>query len=145
MRQFDEADTEGADLRARDAALARLDHAQLDAMGVALFLQLAADQAGRERRRIQRHAQVFGEIGQCADVVFMPVRQDDTDEIVQAILDEGQVGQDDIDAGICGIGEGHAQIDHQPLAGVAIEIDVHADLARAAEGAEEKFVGFGSH
>jgi hypothetical protein len=34
--------------------------------------------------------------------------------------------------------EGHAEIDHQPLAIAAIEIDVHADLARPAERTEDQ-------
>ena len=36
-------------------------------------------------------------------------------------------------------GEGQSQVDHDPLAAAAVEIDVHADLARAAERDEQQF------
>jgi hypothetical protein len=73
-------------------------------------------------------------------MVLMPVRQDDAEQVLAALLDEFQIGQDQLDAGIGRIGEGHAEIDHQPFAAAAVEIDVHADLARAAKGEKEEFV-----
>ena len=36
--------------------------------------------------------------------------------------------------------EGDAEVDHQPLAGMAVEIEVHADLARAAQRQEQELV-----
>ncbi len=78
-------------------------------------------------------------------MVLMAVGQDDAEQIVAPLLDEGEIGQDQLDARIFGIGEGQAEIDHHPFALAAVEIDVHADLARAAEREEEEFVaGFHS-
>src|SRR5690606_35571022 len=51
-----------------------------------------------------------------------------------------QFRQDQVDTGIIGVGEGQAKVGHQPFAAAAVEIDIHANLARAAEGQEEKFV-----
>src|SRR3546814_7878370 len=73
-------------------------------------------------------------------MVFMAVGEDDAEQVRLALLDEGDVGQDELDPGIGGIGEGEAEIDHHPFALGAIEIDVHADLARAAKREEEEFV-----
>ena len=73
-------------------------------------------------------------------MVLMAVRQDDAEQVLPPLLDEGEIGQDQVDAGILMIGEGHAEIDHQPFALAAVEIDVHADLARAAEREEKQFV-----
>ena len=73
-------------------------------------------------------------------MVLMAVGEDDAEQIVASLLDEGEIGQDQLDARIIGIGEGQAEIDHHPFALAAVEIDVHADLARAAEREEEEFV-----
>src|SRR3546814_6207032 len=73
-------------------------------------------------------------------MVFMAVGEDDAEQVRLALLDEGDVGQDELDPGIGGIGEGEAEIDHHPFALGAIEIDVHADLARAAKREDEEFV-----
>ena len=73
---------------------AALDDVQLDLAGQPLLLQLAGDQAGGERRRVERHLQVGGEIGQRADMVLMPVGQDDADQVLRPLLDEFEVGQD---------------------------------------------------
>src|ERR1700761_9734891 len=77
-------------------------------------------------------------------MVFMAMGKHDADQIVEPFLDESEVGQDDIDAGIMRVGEGDAAIDHQPLAVTAIEIDVHGNLARSAECDEQEFF-VGSH
>ena len=100
---------------------------------------LPGDQPGGERRRVERHAEIGGEIGDRADMVLMPVGQHDPEQILVPLFDEGEIGQDQVDAGIGRIGEGHAEIDHHPFAVAAVEIDVHADLARAAEREEEQF------
>ena len=73
-------------------------------------------------------------------MVLVAVGQDDAEQVVAPLLDEGEIGEHQLDAGIGRVGEGHAEIDHDPLALAAVEIDVHADLARAAEREEEQFV-----
>ena len=71
-------------------------------------------------------------------MVLMAVGQDDPDQVLHPLLDELQLGQDQVDPRIVGIGEGQAEIGHQPFAAAAVEIDVHADLARPAEGEEQQ-------
>jgi len=63
---------------------------------------------------------------------------------------EGGVGHDHIDAGRRQVAEGHAHIDHEPLAvrlgAIAVQIEIHPDLARAAQRQEDEFVvGFLFH
>ena len=130
--QRDEADLERAELNAPAA----LDDVELDPSGQPLFLELAGDQPCGERRREQRRLQLFGEVGQRPDMVLMAVRQDDPDQPLLLALDELKIGEDEIDPGIFGVGERQAEVGHDPLPAAAVEIDVHADLARAAEGAE---------
>ena len=86
--------------------LAFIEERKADLLGQPLFLQLSVDQAGRERRRVERHAEVGGEIGDGADMVLMAVGEDDAEQVVAILLDEGEVGQDQLDAGIIGVGEG---------------------------------------
>src|SRR3546814_18260816 len=73
-------------------------------------------------------------------MVFMAVGEDDAEQVRLALLDEGDVGQDELDPGIGGIGEGEAEIDHHPFALGALDIDDHAALAPAATRAEVAFV-----
>ncbi|MFO1188965.1 MAG: hypothetical protein U1E97_05110 [Alphaproteobacteria bacterium] len=37
--------------------------------------------------------------------------------------------------------EGHAQIDHQPVAVMAIEVEIHADLAASPKRQEQQVIG----
>jgi hypothetical protein len=117
-----------------------LDCVELHLPGQPLLLQLAGDQPGGERRRVERHAEIVGEIRNGADMVLMAVGEDDAEQVLAPLLDEGEIGQDQFDAGIGRIGEGEAKVDHDPFALAAVEIDVHANLAGAAEREEEQFL-----
>jgi hypothetical protein len=76
-------------------------------------------------------------------MILMAVGQDDADQIVHPLLDEFQFGEDQLDSGIIGIGEGQPEVGHQPFPAAAVEIDVHADLARPAEGQEQQLFAGG--
>src|SRR6266496_1698252 len=121
MRQRDETDLE----RAKLDAPAALDDIELHQPGKPLLLELAGDQPGGERSREQRALELLGEVGQRADMVLMPMREDNPREPFLLALDEIEIGQDEVDPGIRRIGESQAEIDHDPLAAAAIEIDVH--------------------
>src|SRR5206468_12178576 len=75
---------------------------------------------------------------------LVAVGQNDSGKPVLLFLDELEIRQDQLDARIIGTGEGQPEVDHDPLAAAAVEIDVHADLARAAERAEQQFFA-GNH
>ena len=75
-------------------------------------------------------------------MILVPVRQHDAEQIIALLLDELQIGQDQVDARIGRIGEGNAHVDHQPFALTAVQIDVHADLAGSAERDEEQFIAW---
>ena len=79
-------------------ASAALDDVELDLAGQPLLLELAGDQPGGERRREQRRLQLLGEIGQRADMVLVAVGQDDPGEPLLLVLDELEIGQDEVDA-----------------------------------------------
>jgi hypothetical protein len=117
--------------------VARMDEPQLDLAGQPLLLQLVGDQPGGERRRVERHLEVGGKVGNGADVILMAMGQDQRDQILAALFDEFEVGKDEVDAGIIRLAKGHPAVDHQPFAVGPVEIDVHANLARAAKREEE--------
>jgi hypothetical protein len=79
-------------------------------------------------------------------MILMGVGQHQTDQIVAAAFDELGIGHDYIDARRIVVAEGDAAIDHQPFTGMAIEIEVHADLAGAAQGQKQQLVlaGYGT-
>ena len=69
--------------------------------------------------------------------------QDQAGELLPARLDEGRIGHQHVEAADPVVGEGDAEVDHQPCAGVAVEIKVHADLAGPAERQEDQLVAGG--
>jgi hypothetical protein len=70
-------------------------------------------------------------------MILVPVRQDNPCEPLLLVLDELEVRENELDSRIIGIGERQAEVDHDPLAAAAVEIDVHADLAGAAKGTKD--------
>ncbi len=84
-------------------------------------------------------------------MVLVAVGDEDRLQPVGAGLDPGRIGHDQIDAGRrLHVREGHADIDEDEAFRVlrpeAVEIHVHADLARAAEREIDQPVGLaGAH
>src|SRR5262249_3887205 len=95
------------------------------------------DQCRRERRRIDRHSKPRPQIQQRSEMVLVRVGQHDAKQVAPLTLEEGNIGQDRIDAGKFGTRKSDTEIDGQPLACAgrtkAIEAKVHPDLADAAE------------
>ena len=54
-------------------------------------------------------------------------------DLVEPVTDRGEVGQDHVDAGLVLLGEQHAAVDDQQLAGVLEDGHVAADLAEPTE------------
>ena len=72
-------------------------------------------------------------MGDGADVILVRMGDHHADQIFFTLNDIGGVGQDDVDAGANAVAEPHAAIDHQPFAVIAVEVEVGAELAGAAE------------
>ena len=73
-------------------------------------------------------------------MVLVGVGQHEPGEILAAPLDEARIGQHDVDAGQGLVGEADAEVDHQPAAAQAVEIEVQSDLAGAAERHEQQLL-----
>ncbi|KAG5730141.1 hypothetical protein E4T56_gene17636, partial [Termitomyces sp. T112] len=117
-----------------------VDDIQFDIAINARFRQFGRHQFGREGRGIKRNIQISREIRHRPDVILMRMGQHDADQILAPLLDKGQIGKDQFAARIFIPGKGHAQINHQPLAMRAVEIDIHANLARPAQRAKQQFL-----
>src|SRR5208282_2247154 len=98
----------------------------------------------REGRRIDLCAEARPQLGERADMVLVRMGEDDSGEVLLHILDEADVGHDEIDAGQVVAGEGDPEIDHQPFArlrrAIAVERAIHANFAQAPEGREYQLV-----
>ena len=69
-----------------------------------------------------------------ADVVLVAVREHDADDVVEAVADRAEVGQDQVDAGLVLLGEEHAAVDDEDLAVDLEHGHVATDLAEATDG-----------
>ncbi len=81
-------------------ASAALDDVELDLSGQPFFLELSGNQPRGERSGIERAFKLFGEIGQRADMILMTMGQNDAGKPFLLLLDEFEIGQDQLDAGI---------------------------------------------
>ena len=100
-----------------------------------MLLELRLDE--RERQAGADEGDVALELQQVrnrADVVFVTVRQDEPDDVVEARLDRLEIRQDQVDTRLVLLGEEHAAVDDEELALVLEDGHVAADLAETAEG-----------
>ncbi len=109
------------------------------------FLELVFDEMRGEGRGIERAAQLRPEMGDGADMIFMRVGQHDGTHVFALFGKVADIGHDEIDAGRGALAaEHHAAIDDDPIAiigrTIAIGVEIHPDLARAAERQEDEFI-----
>ena len=99
-----------------------------------VLAQLGRDQGEGEPRADQRDvAAQPQQVRDRADVVLVPVREDDGGDVAQAVLDDPEVGQDQVDPRLLGLREQDAAVDDQQL---PVELEhghVAADLAEPAQ------------
>src|SRR5262249_20298083 len=77
-------------------------------------------------------------------MILVRVRDDDPRNTRPLLFEERDIREDEIDARQIGMGEGDAEIDHEPravmLTAETVEREVHAYLADAAKWQEDQFV-----
>ena len=116
VRHVDRLDLEGPGR----CALARLEH---DKRGVAnlSLLQLRAHEAERQRATVDRlrDPELAEHVRNSAHMVFVAVGEDQRVDVVLALPERGEVGQDEVDAEHLGRREHHACVDdHDPPIGL---------------------------
>ena len=90
----------------------------------------AEGQLGADQRDVLALAE---QVGNPADVVLVGVGEDDGLDVAQPVLDGGEVGQDQVDAGLVGLGEQNPAVHDEQPPGVLEDRHVPADLAETAE------------
>jgi hypothetical protein len=116
--------------RAHGDALARryrYEHAAIEAV----LLQLRLDQRQRQRRAVDRAGDERRDVGHPADVIFVPVRQDQR-RGTALLLQIGEIRNDAVDAEQFGIGKHHTRIDDERGRSPGQREHVHSELAESA-------------
>ncbi len=102
--------------------------------GDAVLGELAADEAEGQLRADQRDVLALPEqVGHRAYVILMRVREDDRLDVVQPVLDRGEIRQDQVDPWLIRLGEQHAAVHDEQPPGVLEDRHVPADLTQAAK------------
>ena len=132
--------SKGTDL----AAVAKRNNAQRKVLAEAVIGELRFQHRRGKGRGVDGDiAEPRPEVGDSAEMVFMGVSENEAQEIRALGFEKGDVGQNDVDAGLVFAAEGDAHVDNEPLAinlrPVAIDVEIHADLAHAAKGDEDEF------
>ena len=100
----------------------------------ARFAQLGLGEGQREARAVEGDVRALAQQeGQRADVILVPVREDDRVHLVEAVLQVGEVRKDEVDSGLGLLGEEHSAVDDEQSSGVLEDRHVAADLAETAE------------
>ena len=76
------------------------------------------------------------QVGHAPDVVLVPMSQDQGDDVVDAVLDGGEVRKDEIDARLVLLGEEHTAVNDEQLAIQLENGHVAADLAQTPQGSD---------
>ena len=105
-------------------------HRLLEAVLAQLGAQQGQGQLGADERDVAALAQ---EVRRGADVVLVAVGQHQGLDLVEAVPDRVEVGEDQVDAGVVVLGEQDAAVDDQQPVVVLEDGHVATDLAEAAE------------
>src|ERR1700691_4273619 len=140
MRHIDEIDGEGAELQPR----AGLRYIYRDVRRARFAEAARFKQGGGERRGVKRNVEFRPKVDQRAHMVFVSMRQHQTDEVLSLLDEIADVRQDEVDTRQMLLGgKGNAAVDDQPrpLSAVAETVDrkVHSDFADAAERGKYQF------
>ena len=141
MRDRNELDIE----RAKVDASAGANHRDRNFRRIALGSAFGLEQGSAELGGIDRTFQARPEVDDGAEMIFMGVRQHEADEVFALLFQKADVGHDEIDAGqMFLVAKGDAEIDREPgpLMAIAEAVDrqVHADLADAAQRRKAQFI-----
>ena len=141
MRHPDETQFEGCEVKRP----AWLDFGDRHFVPQLHLVQLAAQHRGGEGGGVNGAAQLRPQPGDRADVVLMRMGDHKPDQFVAPFGDERRVGHHPVDFRRFRPAEADAAVDRQPAPVAAIEIQIHADFTRPAQGQEGEISGTGAH
>ncbi len=112
---------------------ARRDFAERRGIKQASFFETLFDEREGEARAEHGHVDIAKNVGKCADVVFVAVRQDDRFDQMAILFEIGDVGNDEVDTEEFGFGEHHSGVDDDNGVADAKRHHIHAEFAETAE------------
>ena len=118
---------------AERARVARAHRVQLGRLDEPVLAQLVAQEAEGQRRAVDGHGQARQHVRQRADVVLVPVGQDDAADVRDALLEPRDVRDHQVDAEHLLLREHQAGVDHHDVVAAAEREHVAADLAESPE------------
>ena len=113
--------------------IARRDLVQLGRIEQSVLLELLSYERKRELRPIHRHVEVAQDVRDRADMIFVPVRQDDRANHPLVLLQVGDVRDHDVHAEQLLLGKHQPRVDHDDVVARAQREHVHAELAQPAQ------------
>src|SRR5258708_36949619 len=130
MRRADELDREGT----YSDYVAWLDAMQHHITENAVLIELAFRQAQRETRSVNRNIEPLQNVRQRAEMIFVPVREDDRRDLFAILFQDLEIRNADADAIDALFGESHARIENDHLVAKAQQRAIHPKRADTAEG-----------
>ncbi len=124
---------------------ARRDHMDLHLVEKLRLGELAPQHGGGERRRVDRTAKPRPQPRDRADMVLMRVGDHQSEQLVAPFGDEARIGHHHLDLRVRRAAEADAAIDREPMPAAAIKVQIHADLARPAQGQEGEIAVLAAH
>ena len=85
------------------------------------------------RETVNRQVEFFEDVRERADMVFVPVRENDRGQVVAIFFEKIEIRDRDIDAIRRFLGKAHSGIDDDHLVAIADAHAVHPELADAAQ------------
>src|SRR6266496_18940 len=129
MRRANELDRENAD----SDHVSRLDAMQQHVSQKVMLIKFAFRQTQREMRCVNRNVELFQDVRQRAQMIFMAVGEDNGRDLVPILFKYIKIRNGDIDAVDTLFGKAHAGIDDDHLVAKAQQRAIHPKLADAAE------------
>ncbi len=139
MGHANELDLEGTD----GAPAAERHDLKGKAIDQAHLGELRFEHLGGEGRGVDRDAaKLRPEIDDRAEMILMGVREQEAGNVVPLLHDEADIRENDINARLKVAAESDTHVDDEPVAravpSIAVEVEIHADLAHAAERQEDE-------
>ena len=105
-----------------------------------VFFETFFGQGDRKTRGINRQIEFLEDVGQCPDVVFVAVREDDRGQVVAIFFEKIEIRNRYVDAIRRFLGKAHAGVDDDHLIGVPDAHAVHPEFADPAQGNYLNFI-----
>ena len=127
MQEFHFERTDGDALPWRDFAKVRI-------LEQSVLFEFLAHQREREFRAVDGHVQIANHVGNRADMILVRMREKNRFHLLLALLQESDIGDDDVNAEKFCFGEHQACVDDDNLVSASQGHHVHAEFAKPAEG-----------